>query len=68
MQKINYNSIKKVLSPREMQNITGGSIYCICLCDDFAFLGLCAGSSLEDCESYSSCSGCMNIGGCRYGE
>ena len=61
--KINLNGLKNVLSPKEMKNITGGSIICHLSCDWGSILGTCAGTDPCECERYGY-SGCMVDCGC----
>ena len=48
---ISISGLKKVLSPKELKNITGGSNTCWCFCDGF-----------EDGDGYSFEAKCPNDG------
>jgi len=60
-QKICLETLKKVLSPKEMKNITGGSVKCWLNCwSDVggSHWGDCAGADPRECETYSAPWGC----------
>ena len=64
MNKINYSRLEKVLSEKEMKNILGGSIHCLCACDGYSFVAVCTGSH-EECMSWY-CGGCGHPLSCSY--
>ena len=48
---ITINGLKKVLSPREMKNITGGSLSCLCDCDGRQWYAACPpNTTATECE------------------
>ena len=52
---ISIDALAKVLSPKEMKNILGGSIWCAYQCPGTGvLLGKCAGPTVEECESYGA--------------
>ena len=62
--KISYQSIKEILTPKEMKNVTGGSEYCYLRCyqGSEAFIVNACPSSKEDLDTacpdgwnYASC-------------
>ena len=61
MNKISYSSLKKTLTKKEMQNVTGGSYpVCVSLCfNEYFSIGLCAFPTAIECEQYGQTSpGC----------
>ena len=48
---MSISGLKKVLSPKEMKNITGGSYpTCLILCGDEFHFGLCAFHTAKECK------------------
>jgi len=63
MKKISYKSVSDILSPKEMKNITGGSVYVRCICDGEIIIGgWCAYSSCSECMGAEYCAG---MSGCE---
>ena len=63
IKRISLNGLKKVLGPKEMKNITGGSTTYRCFCAGGSFFNVNAGSCSEAVDDAVSWV-CQNGGGC----
>jgi len=58
---ISFATLKKVLTPKELKNITGGSANCWLTCEWGSYDALCASNDPCECEEYGPPNGCTDI-------